>query len=150
MTEAGPQEIRDRAIRLLASREHSRQELRLKLASKSQSGELLERVLDSLENDGLQSDTRFLEHYLNTRKRKGFGPLRIRQELAQKGIPPEMIRDWVDDRDPAWDVLMAEVAERKFGSALPADFRDAARRARFLEYRGFPPDRIRGFLRAEG
>lgn len=149
MTEGDRLQIRDDAIRLLATREHSREELRRKLAAKGVGKELVEQVLQALADEGLQSDERFVEHYLNARKRKGFGPLRIRQELAQKGVLSELIREWVDDRDPDWSRLMVEVAARKFGPVPPADFRDVARRARFLEYRGFPVDQIRAFLRAE-
>jgi len=142
-------QVRDDAIRLLASREHSRAELRRKLIAKLSDSDALDRLLDDLESGGLQSDQRFVEQYLYARKRKGFGPLRIRQELIQKGLSRELIREWIDEGDPAWEAVMVDVARRKFGSTPPEDFRESARRARFLEYRGFSGDQIRVFLRSD-
>lgn len=146
MTGGDRHEARDTAIRLLASREHSREELRRKLLSDSIDAESLERLLDELQREGLQSDERYVEQYLHVRKRKGYGPLRIRQELSQKGIPGELIHAWVDEGEHDWRALMEDVARRKFGSSPPKDFRESSRRARFLEYRGFPTDLIRAFL----
>ena len=148
MTADGPRALRDEALRLLAAREHSRGELRRKLAVRCGEVPGLEEVLDALEREGLQSDDRYVEQYLRSRARKGFGPVRIRQELVQTGVSSELIRSHLDEAEDAWWTLMAEVACRKFGEDPPKDYREAARRARFLEYRGFPPDQVRAFLRA--
>jgi regulatory protein len=39
------------------------------------------------------------------------------------------------------------VREKKFGSALPADFRERSRQMRFLQQRGFTAEQIRGIFR---
>jgi regulatory protein len=146
----GPRTLRDEALRLLAAREHSREELRRKLAAGRLAAAGLTEVLDALEREGLQSDDRYVEQYLRSRARKGFGPVRIRQELVQSGVSSELIRSHIDEGEEAWRTLMAEVARRKFGENPPKDYRETARRARFLEYRGFPPDQVHAFLRAGG
>ena len=69
-------EVEQAAVRLLASREHSRGELRRKLASRCGDDRLLEQALNNLTEQGLQSDGRFAEQYVLSRKRKGFGPAR--------------------------------------------------------------------------
>ena len=134
------------ALRLLAGREHSRAELRRKLAAREGAESLLDQVLDALEERGDLSDARFVESYIDSRRRRGFGPRRIRQELQEKGVSRDLIGDWLDEDDPAWDQALSEAARRKYGDRPPADFRERARRARFLEYRGFPPERIRALL----
>jgi len=143
-------EIEQAALRLLASREHSRAELRRKLGPRAADEGLLERVLDGLEAQHALSEQRFVETYIASRKRKGFGPVRIRMELREKGVDSNLVRDWLDENDLEWDEVLEQTARRKFGPTPPADFRERGKRVRFLEYRGFSPDRIRRFLQQNG
>ncbi|WP_275096246.1 regulatory protein RecX [Sedimenticola hydrogenitrophicus] len=139
-------ELEQAALRLLAIREHSRVELRRKLQSRCETSALLERVLDGLELQGYLSDARFVEQYVSSRKQKGFGPVRIRQELQERGVASTLIDPQTDPRDGEWRDQIRACCRRKFGDSPPADFKEQARRARFLEYRGFPSELIRDFL----
>ncbi len=133
------------AVRLLAMREHSRRELRNKLGRRF-GEEVIEPVLAELEAQGLQSDRRFAEQYVHSRRSKGFGPLRISAELSERGIDEELIAAWLDQDDGQWRQLMLEVARRKFGASPPQDRREQARRGRFLSSRGFPGHLINDYL----
>jgi len=139
-------EIEQAALRLLANREHTRAELRRKLASRASEEGLLEQVLDGLEAQNALSDRRFVETYIALRRRRGFGPRRVRMELQDKGAAKALIADWLDESDPLWDEALAGAARRKFGDQSAMDYPERARRARFLEYRGFAPERIRALL----
>lgn len=139
-------ELEQAALRLLAGREHTRAELRRKLSRRSDDPELLERVLDRLEAQDALSDRRFVESYIDARRRRGFGPRRVRQELQEKGAARQLVQAWLDEADPAWDEALAEAARRKYGDRPAEDFNERAKRARFLEYRGFAPERIRALL----
>ena len=130
-------EVARRALRLLARREHSRRELELKLGRHFPTP-LIEAALDELAERNLQSDARFAEAYVRSRRDKGFGPLRIRAELQERGIDTSLLDHHLNEEDPAWRRAMAALVERKFGDRPPADRREAARRARFLAQRGFP------------
>lgn len=103
-------------------------------------------VLDDLAGRGLQSDERYTEQYVDLRIRKGYGPARIRAELAERGIDETLIQEWLDPTDPAWRECLRAVARTKFGDHPPEDRKEMARRARFLEYRGFSQDHIRRLL----
>ena len=138
-------EVEQAAIRLLASREHTRTELRRKLAAKGDA-EIVDTVLDNLVEQNLQSDDRFIEQYIQSRQRKGFGPIRIRHELKEKGANAELIGDWLDERDPVWLKTLQEAYRRKFGDRPPEDLKAKAKVSRFLEYRGFASEQIRRFL----
>ncbi len=142
-------ELEQAAVRYLAGREHSREELRRKLLTKCGDQSLVNRLLEDLARRRLQSDERFVEQYVAQRSRKGYGPVRIRQELRQRGIAGELIDRWLDASDPVWEERLGEVVRGKFGNRPAADFKERARRARFLEYRGFPSERIRAFLWSE-
>ena len=76
--------LRARAMRFLARREHSREELRRKLAPTLVEGDNLEAILDDLAARGWLSDSRYAEHAIRARSRR-FGPLRLAQELREIG-----------------------------------------------------------------
>lgn len=134
-------------MRLLAAREHTRAELRRKLSARREATpEAVEAVLDAFAARGLQSDARYVEQYLATRAARGYGPVRIRAELRERGVEGRLIDEWLDERDPAWGERLRAAAQKRFGAAAPADFRERARRARFLEQRGFGADLIRRAL----
>ena len=95
---------------------------------------------------GYLSDERFVEEYLLSRKRKGYGPLRIKAELQERGIGRELVASYLDEQDPEWYRLMQQVAVGKIGGSSPADHKSQQKVARFLEYRGFPVSMIRRYL----
>ena len=140
------QEAEQDAVRLLAPREHSRLELRRKLLQRDHAPEIVEEALSRLQQQGLLSDERFVEQYIAMRRRKGYGPVRIRQELRERGINDTMIHGWLDERDDEWLVSMKQVVQKKFSVLVDAGYKEQARLARFLEYRGFPGEMIRGYL----
>jgi regulatory protein len=133
---------------LLASREHSLAELRDKLAAREFEPAEIEEALARLAREGLADDARFAEAFTASRIRKGQGPIRIRAELVRRGVDAEAIeRCLAAGHD--WSGLAREARARRFGAALPAAFRERARQARFLEYRGFTAAAIRAALEDE-
>ncbi len=134
-------------MRLLAAREHSVAELRRKLQARGCGSDGIERVLAGLQERGLLSDSRFVEGYVEERLRKGFGPLRIRAELQERGIEAERIAQSLELDDEAWMDVLSHAHDKKFGEAPPSGRAELARRARFLEYRGFTAAQVSRFLR---
>ncbi|MEP5765426.1 MAG: regulatory protein RecX [Halieaceae bacterium] len=132
-----PQDIRLAALNLLARREHLRAELQRKLCKRFGSEIELDTVLDQLVAENLLSDERYVESYIRQRSNKGYGPDRIEQELRQKGADTEMIGIALQDCEVDWAECACRVREKKFGAALPVDFKEKARQLRFLNYRGF-------------
>ncbi len=139
-------EIQRTALGLLATREHSRNELARKLAVRGFAEDAVATVLDALAAAGRLDESRLAEAYVGERLRKGFGPLRIRQELRGKGLSDELIDPHLRLSQEAWLGLIAAAHGKRFGPAMSVDARERARRGRFLEYRGFPPDLIARFL----
>ncbi len=78
-------EIYNKALDLLSRREHSRKELFLKLINRFESQEEINLTLDKLEGKNLLSDSRFAEEYVQARRKKGFGPIKISAELDPMG-----------------------------------------------------------------
>jgi regulatory protein len=142
-----PVAVRRAAMDLLARREHGRVELTRKLRSRGAADELIEAALDRLAEEGLLSETRYLEAFVGYRARSGYGPLRIREELTQRGLARSDVEQALRDSGIDWREQLQDTWRRKFAGQLPADARERARQGRFLSYRGYPLDLIGQLLR---
>ena len=132
-------------MRLLARREHSRDELARKLSPHAESPETLESVLDFLVSGKFLSDERFAEVRVHRLSRK-YGAAKIRQDLQAKGIGKELIARVSGEGELE---KAAAILARKY-RAPAATREERAQRARFLQGRGFSGDVIRRLvLRAE-
>ena len=142
---------------LLARREHSVGELRQKLLNfvnrksynKDYASEAVDRAVGELQGEGLVSDERFAEAFVRYRKNNGYGPMRIQTELRERGVNEKIQAAWLDFADSQWWEQVTEVRLKRFGSDLPGDFKERARQARFLQYRGFTTDQIQYALAGE-
>lgn len=132
-----PVAIRRTALDLLARREHTRLELQRKLLQREAVSELLEIELDRLEEDGLLSNERFCEAYVHARHQRGYGPMRLRQELRERGVAEYLIDSIL--RDPAydWNELARKTFCKRFPEGVAAEPRERAKQLRFMQYRGF-------------
>ena len=128
---------REAAVRLLARREHSRFELRRKLASRGHAPRAAEAALAGLVEGGLQSDERFATSYARTALERGHGMHKIRAGLRQRGIEPALANDALDLDAEAWQQRAAAAVRKRFGDAPPETAAEWAKRARFLAGRGF-------------
>jgi regulatory protein len=132
----------DRALRLLGQREHSVRELTAKLTGKGIDAATAGLVVDDLRGRGLQSDARFTEAFVHSRVGRGQGPIRIRQELGQRGIGDDLADELLTRTGDYWLELAQRTRIKKFGDAAPADRHAWNRQARYLARRGFPSDLI--------
>ena len=130
-------EVRNAAFALLARREYSRAELDRKLGARCEDKAMLQRVLDQFVSDGYQSDERFARVFSRSRLGSGYGVMRIRQELRQKGVCTELIEQALEEEAPDSYQQALECCQRRFGEQPPTDAKEYARRMRFLVNRGF-------------
>lgn len=99
-------------------------------------------MVEELRRAGLVSDTRFCEMLVSARRTRGYGPLRIKNELQEKGVTGETIDQWLDPSGAGWVADARRVRQKKFGAGMPKTFGEKARQMRFLKYRGFTHDQI--------
>jgi regulatory protein len=78
---------------------------------------------------------------------KGYGPVRIGRELREKGVEPELIEELLAAPALDWLERAARVREKKFGRGKATNYREQARQARFLQYRGFSSEQIHRLFR---
>ena len=137
--------LRDRALGLLARREHSRAELQRKLAPHSEDPQEVIALLDDLARRGWLSDARFAEALVHDKQAK-FGTARLAYELRERGVAETIIRDQLAELKDSELERARQVWQSKFG-ALPEDAKARAKQMRFLQSRGFSLDVIGKIMR---
>lgn len=128
--------LRDKAYQYLARREYSQHELRQKLGRIDQFHQL-EQLLQELIQLNAQSDLRFAEQLGRARADAGKGPMLLEQELKQHRLDPAIIESVMELYQGEWAERAEFARIKKFGTAPPADYKEWARQARFLQQRGF-------------
>ncbi len=137
--------LRARALNALGRREHSRQELQVKLQPFAENPDELDTLLDELEQRGWLSEARFVEQLTTTRRRK-FGAARIVHELREKGVSDDAISA-AQAQLKAGEVEAARaVWAKKFGK-LPRSLQERGKQARFLAGRGFSAEAVHQVLK---
>lgn len=129
-------------MNLLARRDHTEKELLRKLQRKEFVVADIQPVLQKLSEEGLLSNTRFLESFIQYRANRGYGPIRIKAELIERGIQEDSIDHHLNIADNAWFRRVREAWQKRFKNQLPTDFKTRAQQMRFLQYRGFTHEQI--------
>ena len=140
--------LRDRALRFLARREHSRAELARKLSVHAEDTAEVERVLDDFERRGWLSERRVVEQLVHARRPR-YGARRIERDLREKGISGEAVAAALADLKGGELEAAREVWRRKFGGRQPRGPADRARQVRFLQGRGFGLEVILKVIKGE-
>ena len=134
------QSIRIKIMDFLARREHTSKEIFQKMEKKVESLNILREQIQKLIDEGLIDNKRFAEQYIHSRSSKGYGPLRIRQELIKKGVNETISQSLMESQD--WSCLAKLVLEKKTGTSIPEERNDILKIKRFLNYRGFNHSQI--------
>jgi regulatory protein len=140
--------LRDRALRLLARREHTRVELARKLATGGDDPAEIEAVLDDCERRGWLSERRVVEQMVHTRRSR-YGARRIERDLVAKGVSGEAVTAALADLKGSELEAAREVWRRKFGGKEARNAADRAKQARFLQGRGFNLDVVMKVIKGE-
>ncbi len=142
-----PLSLRARALKALARREHSRQELQARLRPFAEDPHEIEPLLDDLEKRGWLSEARFVEQTTTVRRRK-FGAARILHELREKGVSDAALAA-AQSRLRASEVDAARTVWKKRFGSLPTTLQERAKQARFLASRGFSAEAVHKVLHDE-
>ena len=142
---ARPLSLRARALKALARREHSRQELQAKLQPFAEDPDELVPLLDDLEKRGWLSEARFVEQ-LTTVRRGRFGVARILHELREKGVSEAALAAAQSQLKDSEVEAARAVWKKKFAS-LPTTLAERAKQSRFLAGRGFSAEVVHAVLK---
>lgn len=136
-----------RAMGLLVRREHSRRELARKLEARGVEGAEAEATVARMAEAGWQDDGRFAAGLARARALAGYGPLRIRAELATHGLGEDAIRAafeaLAESGDDDWRARARDLVERRHGAGVAGDPALRRKAADLLFRRGFDGDTVR-------
>jgi regulatory protein len=143
--ERPPAPAYQRALGLLVRREHSATELKRKLRGKGVEVDELDAALETLQRQGFQDDRRYAEALVRSRALAGQGPVRVRAELRQNGVPAADIDAAFEAAEAGgvdWETTAARVAARFLPSLRaaargPEGMKLRHRAVSFLLRRGF-------------
>jgi regulatory protein len=136
-----------RALGLLARREHSRKELSRKLTSRGLDAGDVEAAVGRLAGEGWQDDKRFAESLVRSRAGSGYGPVRIRAELATHGLDREAVARAMETYEGDWAENARELVQRRFGPGVTEELNLRRKAADFLMRRGFDGASVRAATR---
>jgi regulatory protein len=130
------------AVTLLSRRDFCTSELTARLVAQGFGVDVIAPCLEDLRDRHYLDDERYARQFVAAHAQRGHGPLRIRHDLAERGLNAELAETALTQHGE-WSARAQEVRARRFGPAPPADWAEKARQARFLQYRGFSHDDIR-------
>jgi len=139
-----PTELKIRALRTLVRRDHSRIELARKLAPYAESAAVLEALLDELTARKQLSEERYAEARASWLSRK-YGAAKIRQDLKAHGVADALVARVSSEGE--LERARAILARKYRGPATTPE--EKARRARFLQGRGFSFEVVQRLLRTD-
>lgn len=141
--------VYDKALGLLARREHSARELKTKLALRGHAADEAGAAIERLKGQQYQSDDRFAASLARRRAAQGYGPRRIEAELKSHALGDAAIRAALTGVDSDWAVSASAQLHRHYGAGAPVDPAERAKRAAFLLRRGFDAATVRAVTRAD-
>jgi regulatory protein len=144
--EADERTVRTAALALLAGRDFGRTELTRRLERRGYPSGVVAAVVDGLVAERLLSESRYVEQFIRQHAGRGHGPVRIRADLRERGVPDDEVEAGLAAAAEDWAALAREARRRRFGVSPPGDYPERARQARFLQYRGFTAEQIRAAL----
>ena len=142
-----PPSAYQRALRRLARRDHSEEELRRALEARGHTPDEIDDALQRLRSQRYVDDASFAERFARSRlTHRGQGRIRIRQGLRQRGVASEKVEAGLAAafRDVPEDEVLDRVARRYWRQHSRVE--PASRLPRlwgFLLRRGFAPTAVR-------
>jgi regulatory protein len=144
----GLEAARATAVAHLARRDFASGELRHKLGVQGFDEVTVAVLIADLTREGLLDDARYANNYVASRAGRGQGPVRIGAELRRSGLADALIEAALAG-GADWRALALKVRRAKYGPEPPVNWKQKARQARFLQYRGFSSDDIRAATGAD-
>lgn len=155
-----PYRARERALRLLALRDRSRREIETRLRQAGFEADVAAATVEWLAGLGYLDDRRFARVYSAEKQRSGWGPRRVKAELAAKGVERSIVEEMLaasaeaeageeaEDGVREGGSALEQTCRKRFGGQFAADPAAAERRlAGFLARRGYDWETINRMVR---
>lgn len=135
-------------MQLLVRREHSVRELAHKLRQRGHAAQVIGPVLEALVAEDYLNEVRYAEVIARTRAAAGYGPRRLRAELASQGLDEAAIEAGIAAAEVDWEAVLDRLLARRYPGPVSSPA-ERLRRQRYLLNRGFPADAVHRRLRQD-
>ena len=151
--------ILNKAVQLLAQRDHSSYELTNKIIQfftkkiKCSENEYYEQlnqlkietadVIQYCTNQNWMNDTQYIEKYIVMRANKGYGRYKIAMELKQRGLSTDLIHELLRILDINWVYNAHKQLLKKFKQVNVKNISEKQKVTQFLVTRGYTQDDIK-------
>ena len=125
------------AMGLLVRREHSKRELRQKLRQRGKEDGEIDAALETLSRQDFQNDERFAMALARSRQAAGYGPVRIRAEMAQHSLATEVITGAIAALPGDWLETAQGLVARRYLRKIQSNPAQSRKAVDFLLRRGF-------------
>ncbi|UIP28438.1 recombination regulator RecX [Photobacterium sp. TLY01] len=140
---------KEAAVGYLSRRDHAKRELQQKLKQRGYSEQEVSDAVAYCQDYNWLDDARYAAMAVRNGVSKGWGMLRIKQEMKMKGVHDLCIKQALEEAEVDWFEQARAVAQRKFGDTQMDTPKEKARRLRFMQSRGFDFEQIRYALAVE-
>ena len=133
------EDVKERALRLIAFREHSTKELIDKLTMDGAEQDYIDKTVEFCTEYGFLNDEAYAMHKASDlSKIKHYGKHRIAIELAMKGISSDIIENTLEEIEDSDDILLPLVEKR-----LKGDIANRDRVIRYFASHGYEIEQIK-------
>jgi len=142
---------REAALRLLTYRDRSCSELIHRLQMKGFTSKEIEQVIRELKDLNYLDDERFAFTFARQRKDSGYGPVRIRWELKEKGVTGDLIDEAVESVFPKGEERRAaeKFFKRRLQKGEGSDTKLVYRVGNQMIRRGYTPEVVYRLIKDE-
>lgn len=144
-----PDKLRNRALYWLGQREFSVKDFRTKLERVCEDEVMIENLLEDFIAKDWLNEQRYMASFVRQKISAGLGLYRIRQELNQHGIKQNQSELYFEELNFDWFEQALATYQKKYGIGECQDFKEKAKRYRYMQYRGFSPDQIKYAMEAQ-
>lgn len=138
----------DTAARMLSYRAMTEAALRDKLLNKGFAAQAVEDAVEYLRIHGFLDDQKYADSTVRSYTRRGYGTMRIRQELRRRGVCQEEAEIAMQSHEPEWARMRALLDKRLHGDL--SDRKEVNKAIAALQRRGFRWEEIRKALNDYG
>lgn len=138
--------LRATALAWLGRQEYSIDKFSRKLRQYEATEEQVHLIVQEFCQHNWLSEQRYCEGFVRSRIRKGQGKARIINDARTHGLDQQTLlaalNQAEDDDKVDWFELALETYQRRYGQTEVSDFKEKAKRIRFMQYRGFTMEQV--------
>jgi regulatory protein len=110
---------------------------------KGANADFAHQLISWCEQHGFIDDIRYSESFIRRQINKGLGLMRIKNDAFQKGISLDLVETIIEGLQIDWYIQAQSAYNKKFSTTSDCfDFKEKAKRMRYMSYRGFNHDQI--------